>query len=130
VSQEPRLDVFRPQRLAQQGMVLQVDLADRQVVSRTPVAVQVLQTARPLKQVHPSSVAPGDRGHAASREIVFPCQRTKGSWKVVWPRTMQLPRSRPHGRKRLCNADIHALRRRVERTFAWEDTFKAAPAPL
>jgi transposase len=28
------------------------------------------------------------------------------------------------GRKRLCNAAIHALRLRVERTFAWEDKFK------
>ncbi len=29
-----------------------------------------------------------------------------------------------HGRKRLFNEAIHALRMRVERTFAWEDTFK------
>jgi transposase len=28
------------------------------------------------------------------------------------------------GRKRLFNAAIHALRTRVDRTFAWEDTFK------
>jgi hypothetical protein len=28
------------------------------------------------------------------------------------------------GRKRWCNAVIHALRERVERTFAWKDTFK------
>jgi transposase len=28
------------------------------------------------------------------------------------------------GRKRLFNAVIHALRMRVERTFAWEDKFK------
>jgi transposase len=28
------------------------------------------------------------------------------------------------GRKRLCNAAIHALRMRVECTFAWEDKFK------
>ena len=28
------------------------------------------------------------------------------------------------GRKRLFNAAIHALRLRVERTFAWEDKFK------
>ena len=28
------------------------------------------------------------------------------------------------GRKRLFNAAIHALRTRVNRTFAWEDTFK------
>jgi len=28
------------------------------------------------------------------------------------------------GRKRLFNAAIHALRLRVERTFAWEDDFK------
>jgi len=28
------------------------------------------------------------------------------------------------GRKRFFNAAIHALRMRVERTFAWEDKFK------
>jgi transposase len=28
------------------------------------------------------------------------------------------------GRKRWCNAAIHALRAQVERTFAWEDKFK------
>jgi len=28
------------------------------------------------------------------------------------------------GRKRFFNAAIHALRTRVDRTFAWEDTFK------
>jgi transposase len=28
------------------------------------------------------------------------------------------------GRKRLFNAALHALRMRVERTFAWEDKFK------
>jgi transposase len=34
-------------------------------------------------------------------------------------------RKRPkRGRKRLFNAAIHALRLRVERTFAWEDKFK------
>jgi IS5 family transposase len=34
-------------------------------------------------------------------------------------------RKRPkRGRKRLFNATIHALRLCVERTFAWEDTFK------
>jgi transposase len=34
-------------------------------------------------------------------------------------------RNRPKcGRKRLFNAAIHALRMRVERTFAWEDKFK------
>ena len=37
------------------------------------------------------------------------------------------PRNRKHpkrGRERLFNAAIHALRMRVERTFAWEDKFK------
>ena len=43
------------------------------------------------------------------------------------PNITENPRNRKHtkrGRKRLVNAAIHALRRRVERTFAWEDTFK------
>ena len=44
VTQQPRLDVLRPQRLAQQGVLLQVDLADRQVIGRLPVPMHVLQT--------------------------------------------------------------------------------------
>ncbi len=37
------------------------------------------------------------------------------------PRNRKTPQ---RGRKRFCNEAIHALRMRVERTFAWEDTFK------
>jgi transposase len=37
------------------------------------------------------------------------------------PRNRQTPK---RGRKRLFNTAIHALRERVERTFAWEDKFK------
>jgi transposase len=43
------------------------------------------------------------------------------------PNIPQNPRNRKHpkcGRKRLFNAAMHALRLRVERTFAWEDKFK------
>jgi hypothetical protein len=43
------------------------------------------------------------------------------------PNIKENPRNRKttkRGRKRLFNAVIHVLRMRVERTFAWEDTFK------
>ena len=43
------------------------------------------------------------------------------------PNIKENPRNRKttkRGRKRLFNAAIHALRMRVERTFAWEDKFK------
>ena len=43
------------------------------------------------------------------------------------PNIKENPRNRKHakrGRKRLFNAAIHALRTRVDRTFAWEDKFK------
>jgi transposase len=43
------------------------------------------------------------------------------------PNIKENPRNRQHtkrGRKRLFNAAIHVLRTRVDRTFAWEDTFK------
>src|SRR5207302_5068375 len=43
------------------------------------------------------------------------------------PNIPENPRNRKRtkrGRKRFCNAAIHALRMRVERTFAWEDKFK------
>jgi hypothetical protein len=44
------------------------------------------------------------------------------------PNIPENPRNRKRpkrGRKRLFNAAIHALRLRVERTFAWEDKFSA-----
>jgi hypothetical protein len=43
------------------------------------------------------------------------------------PNIQEHPRNRKttkRGRKRFCNAAIHALRRRVERPFAWEETFQ------
>jgi transposase len=43
------------------------------------------------------------------------------------PTITENPRHRKRtkrGRKRFFNAAIHALRTRVDRTFAWEDTFK------
>jgi hypothetical protein len=43
------------------------------------------------------------------------------------PNIAENPRNRKRikrGRKRLFNAAIHALRTRVDRTFAWEDKFK------
>jgi hypothetical protein len=43
------------------------------------------------------------------------------------PNIKENPRNRTttkRGRKRLFNEAIHALRARVERTFAWEDKFK------
>jgi hypothetical protein len=43
------------------------------------------------------------------------------------PNIKEHPRNRQtmkRGRKRLCNADIHALGLQVERTFAWEDKCK------
>jgi hypothetical protein len=43
------------------------------------------------------------------------------------PNIKENPRNRKttkRGRKRLVHAAIHALRLRVERTFAWEDKFK------
>jgi hypothetical protein len=43
------------------------------------------------------------------------------------PNIQENPRNRKtskRGRKRWFNQAIHALRERVERTFAWEDTFK------
>jgi transposase len=57
---------------------------------------------------------------------------SKHNRKVIFnagmiPNITENPRNRKtikRGRKRLFNPDIHALRDRVERTFAWEDKFK------
>jgi hypothetical protein len=43
------------------------------------------------------------------------------------PNIQENPRNRQHtkrGRKRLFNEALHALSKRVDRTFAWEDKFK------
>jgi hypothetical protein len=39
VAQQPRLDVFELQRLAQQGIRVEVDLPDRKIVRGAPVGV-------------------------------------------------------------------------------------------
>jgi ribosome biogenesis protein Nip4 len=46
VAEQPRLHVLRFQGLAQQRVVEQVDLADRQVVGCAPVGVHLLQLFR------------------------------------------------------------------------------------
>jgi hypothetical protein len=43
VAEQPRLDVLEPQRLAQQRVVQQVDLSDREVVRRPPVGVDAIE---------------------------------------------------------------------------------------
>jgi hypothetical protein len=43
MSQEPRLDVVRPQGLFQQGIIQQIDLSDGQVIRGSPIAVEQLQ---------------------------------------------------------------------------------------
>ncbi len=45
VTEQPRLDVLRPQRLAQQRVAQQVDLSHRQVVRRPPPGVERLEVA-------------------------------------------------------------------------------------
>jgi hypothetical protein len=49
------------------------------------------------------------------------------SGTCCWPIPKENPRNRKtpkRGRKRFFNVAIHALRMRIERTFAWEDKFK------
>jgi hypothetical protein len=59
--------------------------------------------------------------------LILQCNR-KGIFNAgMIPNIPENPRNRKgikRGRKRLFNAAIHALRTRVERTFAWEDKFK------
>jgi hypothetical protein len=59
------------------------------------------------------------------------CDSTR-NWKMIFnagmiPNITENPRNRKatkRGREQLFNEAIHALRMRVERTFAWEDKFK------
>jgi len=50
----------------------------------------------------------------------MPISKTRNQLKEN-PRNRKTPK---RGRKRFFNEAIHALRMRVERTFAWEDKFK------
>ena len=43
VPEQPRLDLFRLERLAKQGIFEEVDLADAQIVRRTPVAIHLVE---------------------------------------------------------------------------------------
>ena len=73
---------------------------------------------------------PGFRGAIIIRSgrVHDPAHNRKGIFNAgLIPNIPENPRNRKHpkrGRKRLFNAAIHALRLRVERTFAWEDKFK------
>src|SRR5215510_4593392 len=64
-------------------------------------------------------------------QAVTPLSKTRNQLCIfnagLIPNIAENPRNRKHpkrGRKRLFNTAIHALRMRVERTFAWEDKFK------
>jgi hypothetical protein len=69
------------------------------------------------------------RGAYLNRDGGFDSKRNR---KMIFnagmiPNIKENPRHRKatkRGRKRLFNEAIHALRMRVERTFAWEDKFK------
>ena len=52
VAQQPRLDVLGLQRLLQQRVVVEVDLADRQIVGRPPVGVHLAQQFGGKRLVH------------------------------------------------------------------------------
>ncbi len=51
----------------------------------------------------------------------IPVQLSEAAFTAFILPHLSLPK---RGRKRFFNAAIHALRDRVERTFAWEDKFK------
>src|SRR5438477_12645140 len=46
VTEKPRLDVLQLQRLEEQGIVIEVDLADRQVIRGAPVGIHLLEQRR------------------------------------------------------------------------------------
>ena len=45
MAEQARLDVLRPQRLAQQRIVEQIDLPDREVVGGAPIAIEQIEVA-------------------------------------------------------------------------------------
>ena len=63
--------------------------------------------------------------HACFSDVFEGFHTLQGHYLI--PNIKENPRNRKttkRGRKRFFNEAIHALRMRVERTFAWEDKFK------
>ena len=97
---------------------------------RTPASVVVLlpESLKALKKV--AKVVGLDlRGAYLNLDGGFDSARNRKSIfnAGLIPNIKENPRNRKgtkRGRKRLFNAAIHALRMRVERSFAWEDKFK------
>ena len=54
VPEQPRLDVLGPQRFAQQRVVEQIDLADREVVRGAPVGVDAVEEISSRRHVDSS----------------------------------------------------------------------------
>ena len=52
VAEQTRLDVFVPQRLAQQRIVVEIDLTDRQIVGGPPVGVHFLEEIGRERLIH------------------------------------------------------------------------------
>src|SRR5207249_2421624 len=85
--------------------------------------------AEPIPSTDPSAIR-----SPASEVVVATAYRHRVTLEVLRifnagmiPNIKENPRNRKttkRGRKRLFNATIHALRMRIERTFAWEDKFK------
>jgi hypothetical protein len=84
-----------------------------------------------LKALHKVAKEGGGDRWGASRNLdggFDSARKRTGSFTAgLLPNIPEKPRNRKHtkrGRKRFCNAASHALRRRVERTFAWEEKCK------
>src|SRR5919198_315629 len=69
VTEQPRLHVLRPQRLAQERVVEQVDLPDREVVGRAPVRVEQPQLL-PRDRAGRNGGGFGTRAHARRRSKI------------------------------------------------------------
>ena len=75
VAEQPRLDVLLDQRLAQQRIVEEIDLADRQIVGGAPVGVDQLEFALRKRRCHRCSfqVSPSRRADAAAAPLSGSC---------------------------------------------------------
>ena len=89
VAEQPRLDVLGPQRLAQQRVVEQVDLADRQVVGGPPVGVDAAPAPLVARGHTDAPDRAGDRSRPPARA---PPARAPGSRVAAMSRS---PRAGP-----------------------------------
>src|SRR6185437_4898756 len=103
---QPRLDVLRTERFAQQRVLVEIDLPDGQVVGRAPVGVQPPQQPGIELIVHGPSSGTGGNAEVKmhkGRDILSRCARSR-SIPVVLRSSLRFTTSAPVTPRHCCTA--------------------------